>query len=53
MTANIEVTTKELADVLSVPSQFIINENGVKQVKVKSPNNSVKTKRGNYWGHKR
>lgn len=44
MTANIEVTTKELVDVLAVPSQYIISEDGVKKVKVKSPNNSVKTK---------
>jgi HlyD family secretion protein len=44
MTANIEVTTKELVDVLSVPSQFIINENGTKKIKVRGVSNTIQTK---------
>lgn len=44
MTANIEVTTKELIDVLAVPSQFIINDEGIKKVKVKNANGSITTK---------
>jgi HlyD family secretion protein len=40
MTANIEVTTKNLTQVLSVPSKYILNEAGIKKIKVKNANNN-------------
>lgn len=40
MTANIEVITKNLSGVLTAPSKYILNQAGVKKIKIKSLNNN-------------
>jgi len=44
MTANIEIITRDLSSVVAIPAKYIVNQSGVKKVKVKNSNNAIVTK---------